>query len=151
MRAFILLMACAVFSFANQYTFMLKPYTKELELEAKIIAKIASKSTDDAVRLYIPEITEDEVQVYKEYFTLVQDCRDANFVFIKRAARIDEGCRGKERLFFTNNYRKLLNDSTYFGAFFWNKSRPNIVFIKERLEEYSVSLPKEYEKFVEDF
>lgn len=151
MRVLLLLMACTIFSFANQYTFMVKPYTKELELEAKIIAKIAAQSIGDEVRIFIPEMTQNEESVYKEHFRVVQDCREANFIFIKRGAKIDEVCKNKERLFFTNNYRKLLSDTTFFGAFFWNKSRPNIVFIKERLETYSVSLPKEYEKFVEDF
>ena len=96
-------------------------------------------------------MAQNEESVYKEHFRGVQDCREANFIFIKRGAKIDEVCKNKERLFFTNNYRKLLSDTTFFGAFFWNKSRPNIVFIKERLKSYSVSLPKEYEKFVEDF
>ncbi|MGE4511983.1 MAG: hypothetical protein AB7D43_12890 [Sulfurimonadaceae bacterium] len=151
MRVLLLLMVCTIFSFANQYTFMVKPYTKELELEAKIIAKIAAQSVGDEVRIFIPEMTQSEESVYKEHFRVVQDCRKANFIFIKRGAKIDEVCKNKERLFFTNNYRKLLSDTTFFGAFFWNKSRPNIVFIKERLKSYSVSLPKEYEKFVEDF
>ena len=55
------------------------------------------------------------------------------------------------QIFFTNNYEKLLKDNRYLGAFFWNKSRPNITFIKARLEKQKIELSKDYDKFVEDF
>ena len=54
------------------------------------------------------------------------------------------------KLFITNDYKKLLKDNKYAGAFFWNNSRPNITFIKNRLENQNINLSTDYEKFVED-
>jgi hypothetical protein len=39
----------------------------------------------------------------------------------------------------------------YNGAFFWSKSRPNIVLVKQRLAQQGVVVPQKYEQFVEEF
>ena len=75
-----------------------------------------------------------------------------NFIFIKKSITINFLCKSdNDQIFFTNNYEKLLKDNRYLGAFFWNKSRPNITFIKARLEKQKIELSKDYDKFVEDF
>lgn len=136
----------------NQYTFLVNKYDKEIELEAKIISKIALTSLkNEEPLLYIPQISQSEKEIYSQFFKLSSSCDDANFVFVKKSKDIFKECQKYDKLFFTNNYQKLLLDSRYFGAFFWNKSRPNIVFIKERLEYQSIKLPNEYEQFIEDF
>lgn len=138
--------------FGDQYTFLVDSYDKEIELEAKIISKIATASIKKEIKLFIPEISRVEQRVYSRFFTLVQDCKDSNFVFINKRVEDKNICAHQpKKLFFTNNYRKLLADNRFFGAFFWSKSRPNIVFIKDRLKKNSVALPKEYDRYVEDF
>lgn len=136
---------------AEQYTFLLNKYDKELELEAKIISNIANASIHNEVKLYIPEISNMEKVVYSKFFILKNNCEDANFVFIKRNIDLKSFCKNENKLFFTNNYEKLLNDNRYLGAFFWNKSRPNITFIKSRLEKQKIKLSDDYDKFVENF
>jgi hypothetical protein len=141
-------------SFANseQYTFLLNKYDKELELESQIISNIAHASIKNDIKLFIPEISDMEKSVYSKNFTLTNNCADANFIFVKREVDLNFYCKKYEnKIFFTNNYEKLLNDDRYIGAFFWNKSRPNITFIRARLEKEKIKLSEDYDKFVEDF
>jgi hypothetical protein len=56
-------------------------------------------------------------------------------------------CKG---YFFTNNYKKLIADERFFGALFWSKSRPNIIFIKKRLKAQKITLPENYNRYIEE-
>ncbi len=88
MKHVILLGLLALFTYADHYTFLVKPYQKEIELEAKIIAEIAASSLDEPLRLFIPEISKLEKSVYAQYATLSATCEDANFIFINKNLRI---------------------------------------------------------------
>lgn len=151
MKIILLLLTFISITFSKQYTFLVDDYNKELELEAEIIYNIASASLKKPILLYIPEPSPEEKQAFSQYFTLTASCSDSNFVYVKKSVKASQLCQKQERVFFTNNYQKLLADSTYYGAFFWHKSRPNIVFIKDRLETNKIELPRTYEKYVEDF
>ncbi len=151
MRIIILTLTLLSLAFSSQYTFLVKEYDKEIDLEAKIIAKIAKSSIKDEVKLFIPNISDIEKNVYSKYFSLSDNCESSNFVFVKKRSDSTNLCSLDNKLFFTNNYRRLLLDKKFYGAFFWNKSRPNIVFIKRRLEENNINLPKSYDQFVENF
>jgi len=151
MRVLILLFTLLSFLSSENYTFLVQPYSKEAELEAKIIAEIATASLHGKIKLFIPHMSEMEEKVYSKYFTLSSKCETSNFVFVNKAVEKESLCDNTNRLFFTNNYRKLLSDEKYFGALFWNKSRPNIVFIQKRLEIKAIELPKTFDQFVENF
>lgn len=151
MKKYLLLLTLLSYSVAETYTFLVKPYHKEIELEAKIISEIAHASLGAEVKLFIPNISEIEKEVYAAHFTLSQTCEASNFVFVNKTVEHESLCSTSNRLFFTNNYRKLLSDKTYYGALFWNKSRPNIVFIQKRLEANRITLPQAFEPFVENF
>ncbi|WP_375724292.1 hypothetical protein LXN10_02020 [Arcobacter sp. KX21116] len=152
MKTLVLILILISFSFSSsQYTFLVNKYDKEIDLEAKIIAKIANSSLRENIKLFIPNITSVEKKVYSKYFILTNTCEESNFVFVKNNMGNITNCSAENKLFFTNNYRKLLSDKKFFGAFFWNKSRPNIVFIKTRLKKRHIKLPKNYDQFVEDF
>ena len=151
MRVFILLFTLLNCLIAENYTFLVQPYSKEVELEAKIIAEIATASLHVKIKLFIPHMSEMEEKVYSKYFTLSPKCETANFVFVNKSVENEPLCDDTNRIFFTNNYRKLLLDEKYYGALFWNKSRPNIVFSEKRLEGKAIKLPKTFEQFIEAF
>ena len=152
MKVIIFLITLISFLNADQYTFLLNKYDKELELDAKIISNIATASIKGEIKLVNPEISNIESEDYYKFFILTNSCEDATFIFIKKSININSLCKSdNNQIFFTNNYEKLLKDNRYLGAFFWNKSRPNITFIKARLEKQKIELSKDYDKFVEDF
>jgi len=150
MKIFILLLTVISFVYSKQYVFIVDKYNKEIELEAKIISKIATSSLKGKVNIFIPDINTQEIEVYSNYFNLAKSCETANFVFDKKSSTIS-GCVDKDnKLFFTNNYKRLIENKKYYGAFFWNKGRPNIVFLKKRFESKNINLPREYNQFIED-
>jgi hypothetical protein len=149
MKYLILTLMLLSFSYSQTYTFLVKEYDKEIELESKIITKIAESSINKEIILFIPEITEIEKSIYSKIFKIGKNCKEANFIFVKK--NIDKNlCKNKNKLYFTNNYKRLLSNKKYFGAFFWSKSRPNIVFVKNRLAKQNISLPNSYKQFIED-
>ncbi len=150
MKILILILGLLSFMYAQQYTFLVKKYDKEIELEAKIIFNIADSSINDKVILFIPKITHIEKDIYSKFFTLGKDCNESNFIFVKKNIENENLCMNQNKIYFTNNYQKLLSNEEYLGAFFWNKSRPNIVFIKNRLKKQKIILPKSYNQFIED-
>ena len=149
MKILILLLTICSVAFSDQYVFLVNKYDKEIEYEAKIILKIATSSLAKEIKLFIPDISEQEKKIYSEYFNLTKNCETANFIFDNKGTLTND-CKKQNKLFFTNNYKKLMANEKYYGAFFWSKSRPNIVFIKQRLEANSVLLSKEYLKYIED-
>lgn len=128
---------------------MLDEYDKEIELEAKIVSKISNDILKKKAKIYIPNMSKKLEDVYSKYFRISKSCEDADFVFDKNDLSHQE-CKNTDIIYFTNNYRRLMSDGRYVGAFFWNKSRPNIVFIKNRLDQSGVILSQEYEKYIED-
>jgi hypothetical protein len=146
---FLLILISNVYS--SSYMFLTQKYDTNIELEAKIILNIAKASISDNIKLYIPNISNEEKEIYSSSFTLVNNCNDANFIFVKHGNNTDSSCTSNiNKLFITNDYKKLLKDNKYAGAFYWNKSRPNITFIKNRLEYQNINLNTDYEIFVED-
>ena len=151
MRFFILILTLFSLSFASNYTFLVDKYDKEIELEAKILAQIASLSTKEPITLFIPQVTKAEKKIYSKFFKLTPLCKEANFVFINKETDIKSlNCNPSITHFFTNNYQKLLTEKSFFGAFFWSKSRPNIVFAKKRLIANNITLPKNYHHYIEE-
>ena len=109
MKSIIFLITLISFLNAEQYTFLVNKYDKELELEAKIISNIATASIKSEIKLYIPEISNAEKEVYSKFFNLSDSCENANFIYIKKSIDTNSLCKStqNEKIFFTNNYEKL--------------------------------------------
>ena len=136
--------------YAKSYTYLVDEYTKEAEFEAKIVTKIAKDIlSDKQLKLYIPNSKSLDKKIYSKNSIFVESCDQANFVFVKYED--PKTCSKKNTpLLLTNNYKKLVKSSNYIGAFFWSKSRPNIVLIKKRLLKHNIKLSSEYDQFIED-
>lgn len=138
--------------YGQNYTYLIDEYDKVIDLEAKIITKIAKDITHNTkINIYIPDIKKIDEKVYSTKLNIVNSCEKADFIFVKYD---DKNLKCKDinnKFFFTNNYKKLLNSDKYLGAFFWSKSRPNIVLLKDRLAKKHINLNKEYNKFIEDY
>ena len=81
-------------------------------------------------------------------FKKASSCKDASVLVITSDKEIPRQCESKPMLVL--KYDLLEKHSNAVSAFFWQKGRPNIVFIKKRLQYFSISLPPTYEKYVEE-
>ncbi len=53
-------------------------------------------------------------------------------------------------ILFVTDYRLLKYSLDIVGAFYWRKGRSQLLFIKDRLNQYHISLPQEYHAFMVD-
>jgi len=53
-------------------------------------------------------------------------------------------------ILFVTDYRLLKNSFDIVGAFYWKKGRSQLLFIKNRLDAYNITLPTEYKNFIVD-
>jgi len=81
-------------------------------------------------------------------FEVVSDFKEADLIIIKNNfASLD---KYKNKHIFVLDYNLLSKIPNSFGAFFWKKGRPNIVFIKSRLDEQKLQLASELEPYIEE-
>ncbi|MFA6137556.1 MAG: hypothetical protein WC667_05655 [Sulfurimonas sp.] len=73
------------------------------------------------------------------------NCHDADIVY---ASEFSDKCA--EKPLFTDNYKTFKNSENSIGAFYWSKGRPNILFLKYRLERHGLRLSEELEKYEMD-
>lgn len=57
---------------------------------------------------------------------------------------------GKKPIIFVTNYHFLKMSDDIVGAFYWRKGRGQLLFIKNRLKQYDITLPKGYQSFIID-
>lgn len=56
----------------------------------------------------------------------------------------------KKPIIFVTNYHFLKMSDDIVGAFYWRKGRSQLLFIKKRLGQHNITLPKEYQSFMVD-
>ena len=58
--------------------------------------------------------------------------------------------KDEKPILFVTDYRLLKNSFDIVGAFYWRKGRSQLLFIKNRLNAYNITLPDEYKDFQVD-
>lgn len=78
---------------------------------------------------------------------IINDPHSAQFMIISKKIPDDIS---KKTILFTTEYNLLSKDERIIGAFFWQKGRPNLLFLRDRLKKADLKLGKEFNKFIED-
>lgn len=71
----------------------------------------------------------------------------ANFIIVSK--NIPQNL-SRNSVIITTEYSLLSKDERVVGAFFWQKGRPNILFLRLRMQNLNVSLGREFDKYIED-
>ncbi len=89
----------------------------------------------------------------KKVFTAINKVRvvdnksDADILIIYRTYDIDV----KDKKVFADGYLVFKhNKDSIVGGFYWQKGRPNLVFIKKNLKDYGISLPEDLQEYIEE-
>ena len=76
----------------------------------------------------------------------IESPEDADLLLISQEKNIDT--KGMK---FVTNFKLLeLQKKSVLGGFFWQKGRPNILFIRHALKKYNISLPESMQGYIED-
>ena len=68
--------------------------------------------------------------------------------YIMRENRLNQNA--KKPILFVTDYRFLKEAEDVVGAFYWRKGRSQLLFIKKRLKQHGIQLPKAYQDFMID-
>jgi hypothetical protein len=77
---------------------------------------------------------------------VVKDSKDADFLLLDQ-----QNITNTKGIIFVSNYKllqKLRNKAV--GGFFWQKGRPNILFLQENLKKRNITLPQSMQEYIED-
>ena len=83
-----------------------------------------------------------------EQFNATGECKEADIVILAKKENLLKECLNRN--IFVLSYELLIDVPESFGAFFWKKGRPNIVFIEPRLKESALELSTELMPYMED-
>ncbi len=80
----------------------------------------------------------------------VSDPDKADILLVNNPETLKKIKEGK-LIIFVGSYTLLKeHQDMAIGGFFWQKGRPNLVFIKRNIERFDIKLPKKFEDYVED-
>jgi hypothetical protein len=102
-------------------------------------------------------------QEYKKVFTtskrifLSKKPEEADIVLITNRSTLQHMLKrnkvdqnAEKPILFVTDYRFLKDSQDIVGAFYWRKGRSQLLFVKKRLEQQAIRLPKAYQNFMVD-
>jgi hypothetical protein len=127
---------------------MLYAEVSKSSVEVQIIEKIATSMFPNQKATAWGETVElkNTLQQSKKIDS-VEDFNNARIIFVSK--KIPENI-SSNTIIITTNYSLLIKDQRVLGAFFWQKGRPNLLFLRGRMQKANVTLGHEFEKYIED-
>jgi len=116
-------------------------------VEAKIYDSIFSAifPHKNIVRVWVDKESKKTVLERIKNIKVVTSSLEADICLVFKSKNIETN-----KVIFVGSYAllKYYKESTI-GGFFWQKGRPNILFLKNNLDKYNVKLPAKFSKYVE--
>jgi len=97
------------------------------------------------------------IKVWSNSRSSFENLKDEKFLFVEISDQAD--------ILIVDHYEDILADKPIFvkkyhllrkykdrtiGGFYWQKGRPNIIFLKSNLKKYNIKLPDEFSRYVEE-
>ncbi len=116
---------------------------------------IKEKLVSSIVKIFSPKknisvfINDENYKTKAKNYNLSVTCKNADFYIIKNMDEISKNCFNETSYILVTNYQDYKKYKNVLGAIFWQKGRLNLIFKKRRLKELSISLPNQYDKYIE--
>ncbi len=126
-----------------------------LKMYHQIFSSLVSKPR---IHVYTDDKEYREVFSHSKWMILSDEHEESDIVLITNRSALFKimkerqwaAKKDKKSIIFVTDYRLLGYTPDVVGAFYWRKGRSQLLFIKNRLDAYHVTLPKEYEDFMVD-
>jgi hypothetical protein len=112
----------------------------EVRLIEKILTDMANKQP---VNVCVINYDVNKILNYSTYLRIT-NCENADFMIIGKDT--EEINHNKPAIVFDENLIKKVENAV--GALYWKKGRPQLIFIKNRLDKYKIQLPSEYKGYL---
>ena len=120
-----------------------------LSIEQKIVNKITHALFPYKKVVYIYSYGIENTSLFQNdpYIKLVDNIKKADILFIAKGDFNEKKISKKPIIVL--KYSLLKKYPSAIGAYFFQKSRPNIVILEPRLKKMHIKLPKEFERYIE--
>jgi hypothetical protein len=115
-------------------------------VEVRLIEKILVDMTNkQPVNVCVINYDVNKILNYSTYLRITR-CENADFMIIGKDG--EELSYNKPAIVFDEDLVKRVKNAV--GSLYWRKGRPQLIFIKSRLDRYRIQLPSEYKKYLID-
>lgn len=121
------------------------------EIKAQIILSIAHLLTNKkSIKIYIDDPSFLDILKTAKNIHRVDKCYKADIIITKNSRKIKKMCKDKEANIISTRYKDYKQNSDIdFGAFFWQKGRPNMLINSKIIQKRNMRLPKSYLKYLD--
>ena len=121
------------------------------QIKAQIILSIAHLVTHKkTVKIYVDDPSFLDIFKNSSYIKRVMNCFQADIIITKNSQNIKKQCKKKQTNIISTTYRDYKQNSDIdFGAFFWQKGRPNMLINSKIIRKRSMHLPRSYYKYLD--
>ncbi|HIE34887.1 MAG TPA: hypothetical protein EYP79_01650 [Campylobacterales bacterium] len=116
------------------------------EIENRIYKEILLSLYNEKKEIKVWSNNKNLIKIEPKRIILVKDPKEADILILNKYENINI-----EKPIFVTKYHLLKRyKKIAIGGFYWQKGRPNIVFLKSNLKKFNINLPKQFHIFVED-
>jgi len=121
------------------------------DIKAQIILNIAHLITHKKdIKIYIDDPTFLDIFKTNKNIHRVYNCFDADLIITKNSKKIIKLCNNKQINIISTRYKDYKqNNDVDFGAFFWQKGRPNMLINSSIIQKRKMHLPRSYYKYLD--
>jgi hypothetical protein len=121
------------------------------EIKAQIILSIAHLLTNKkTVNIYLDDPSFSDIFKTDKKIHRVDKCFKADLIITKNSKNIKRMCQNKRANIISTRYKDYKQNSDIdFGAFFWQKGRPNMLINSKIIQKRRIRLPRSYLKYLD--
>jgi len=120
-----------------------------LQTEREIYKTILDAIFPDKQTVYVwlDDANKEKIFANLENVSIVDNQDDADILIIYHTYDIET----KDKKVFADGYLVFKhNKESIVGGFYWQKGRPNLVFIKKNLQDHDIALPEDLKEYIEE-
>ncbi len=124
-------------------------YSSETLIAAKIVDKTVAALFPEKEKLRSWGSTAYHREIISKSTRLVETTTSAEAEFYLVGETIPQNI-DKKHVIFSTDIDLFYEDKRVIGAFYWQKGRPNLIFLRERLEAYNLPISSKLKDYIED-
>jgi len=138
LKKILILLCCSIILFADSFTLEKKIYAHIIHVLYPQKTTVVKVWTDDPSKVKILQ----NIPQLK----IVKNPQEADFLLVDKAKNLQS-----KGLIFTTDYHTLESyKDRAIGGFYWQKGRPNILFLRQNLKKYHIKLPEDMQEYIEE-
>jgi hypothetical protein len=123
-------------------------FSSDLKTEQKIYEVIIHTllPQKEEIKVWSDDVSKEKILSSIVGVKSVSSPEEADFLLLSKEKKVQsKGIR------FVTTFRLLeAKQNSVIGGFFWQKGRPNILFLRKNLQKHHIKLPKSMQEYIED-